>query len=291
MTDLPVAINRYLDSYENLLKKFPSDGLKQTSRYFEVDCRQIHALNKLRLKKHENVLTARDEKHIKKILLTSLDLADTKVDITKHLMGMVEDNILKLKTYQKDIEMARAVEPTSNKSPKPKRMLKWTPNYMETDSDSVELNVDDCIRHLDGNETEFKKNVQIISDLDNNIQAPETVFTVINQNIKNTNMNENPRTKSPEISNQVLAESSNCDINKEPTYCICEEISYGNMVYCDNDLCPIQWFHFGCVSIKNKPRGKWYCPRCRGANSKTMKSREILLKELEEYNKRKEEGC
>jgi len=48
----------------------------------------------------------------------------------------------------------------------------------------------------------------------------------------------------------------------EPTYCICQSISYGDMIGCDNDDCEIEWFHFGCVSLTHKPKGKWYCPRC-----------------------------
>ena len=26
--------------------------------------------------------------------------------------------------------------------------------------------------------------------------------------------------------------------------------------------CPIEWFHFGCVGLTAKPKGKWFCPRC-----------------------------
>ncbi|GAA49965.1 inhibitor of growth protein 4 [Clonorchis sinensis] len=48
----------------------------------------------------------------------------------------------------------------------------------------------------------------------------------------------------------------------EPTYCVCQQVSYGEMVACDNHDCPIEWFHFDCVGLVNKPRGKWYCPQC-----------------------------
>ena len=48
----------------------------------------------------------------------------------------------------------------------------------------------------------------------------------------------------------------------EPTYCLCNSISYGDMIGCDNDDCPIEWFHFGCVNLTHKPKGKWYCPSC-----------------------------
>ncbi len=48
----------------------------------------------------------------------------------------------------------------------------------------------------------------------------------------------------------------------EPTYCLCNQVSYGEMVGCDGKDCPYEWFHFGCVGLTTKPKGKWYCPRC-----------------------------
>lgn len=35
----------------------------------------------------------------------------------------------------------------------------------------------------------------------------------------------------------------------EPTYCFCKNISYGEMIGCDNSDCPIEWFHYGCVGL------------------------------------------
>ncbi|XP_037039641.1 inhibitor of growth protein 5 [Bradysia coprophila] len=75
----------------------------------------------------------------------------------------------------------------------------------------------------------------------------------------------------------------------EPTYCLCDQISFGEMILCDNDLCPIEWFHFSCVSLMTKPKGKWYCPNCRGDRPNCMKPKAQFLKELERYNKEKEE--
>ena len=51
----------------------------------------------------------------------------------------------------------------------------------------------------------------------------------------------------------------------EPTYCLCDQVSFGQMICCDNDRCTIEWFHFPCVGLEVKPKGKWYCPRCRKA--------------------------
>lgn len=84
----------------------------------------------------------------------------------------------------------------------------------------------------------------------------------------------------------------------EPRYCICNQVSYGDMVACDNEAvsiqfhfytffverkklkknrslfssssssfflfkqCPFEWFHYPCVGITQPPKGKWYCPKC-----------------------------
>ena len=34
------------------------------------------------------------------------------------------------------------------------------------------------------------------------------------------------------------------------------------MIGCDNQDCPIEWFHFPCMALDTKPKGKWYCPKC-----------------------------
>ncbi|CAH0589070.1 unnamed protein product [Chrysodeixis includens] len=49
----------------------------------------------------------------------------------------------------------------------------------------------------------------------------------------------------------------------EPRYCICNQVSYGDMVACDNQDCPYEWFHYPCVGITAPPKGKWYCPQCQ----------------------------
>ncbi|XP_054160416.1 inhibitor of growth protein 2-like [Oppia nitens] len=57
----------------------------------------------------------------------------------------------------------------------------------------------------------------------------------------------------------------------EPTYCLCDQVSFGEMICCDNSDCKIEWFHFQCVSLNTKPKGKWFCPNCRGDRSNIQK--------------------
>ncbi|KAG6738443.1 hypothetical protein POTOM_058062 [Populus tomentosa] len=79
----------------------------------------------------------------------------------------------------------------------------------------------------------------------------------------------------------------------EPTYCVCHQVSFGDMIACDNEnvstssfaLCMLvlvflikvhylgslsicqggEWFHYSCVGLTPETRfkGKWYCPTCR----------------------------
>ncbi|KAI8370473.1 chromatin remodeling protein [Radiomyces spectabilis] len=48
----------------------------------------------------------------------------------------------------------------------------------------------------------------------------------------------------------------------EPLYCYCRQVSFGEMVACDNDECEIEWFHLECVGLRTPPKGKWYCKNC-----------------------------
>ncbi|KAK4122838.1 hypothetical protein N657DRAFT_656905 [Parathielavia appendiculata] len=48
-------------------------------------------------------------------------------------------------------------------------------------------------------------------------------------------------------------------------YCYCNQVSYGEMVACDGEGCPREWFHLECVGLKVAPKGnaKWYCEDCK----------------------------
>jgi hypothetical protein len=58
----------------------------------------------------------------------------------------------------------------------------------------------------------------------------------------------------------------------EPRYCYCNEVSYGNMIACDNDACPREWFHLACVQLEKAPVGrtKWFCSvECKEVHNKS----------------------
>ena len=42
----------------------------------------------------------------------------------------------------------------------------------------------------------------------------------------------------------------------ELRYCFCNQVSYGEMVACDAEGCPREWFHLECVGLEVAPKGK-----------------------------------
>lgn len=54
----------------------------------------------------------------------------------------------------------------------------------------------------------------------------------------------------------------------EPTYCICGQVAFGEMIACESDSCVTEWFHSACVGLtpSNRPLGKWFCPPCTGGS-------------------------
>ena len=95
---------------------------------------------------------------------------------------------------------------------------------------------------------------------------------------KNLMKEERPKTPLAPVTNNGL-NVSNGDVPivdmpvdpNEPTYCLCQQVSYGEMIGCDNQDCPIEWFHFPCMALTSKPKGKWYCPKCLPMFKKQVK--------------------
>ena len=59
----------------------------------------------------------------------------------------------------------------------------------------------------------------------------------------------------------------------EKSYCWCGGKDEGRMVACDNDSCPHEWFHYQCVRLTRKPRGKWFCSeKCRKSDMQSNSS-------------------
>ena len=46
-------------------------------------------------------------------------------------------------------------------------------------------------------------------------------------------------------------------------YCFCGKDKKGMMIACENPECTVEWYHYSCVGIRRKPKGSWFCPKCK----------------------------
>lgn len=64
----------------------------------------------------------------------------------------------------------------------------------------------------------------------------------------------------PEVEEEAAAEEEDEEMDEpdpdEPRYCICNQVSYGEMVGCDGEGCRREWFHLSCVGLTHPPKGK-----------------------------------
>ncbi|CCD23838.1 histone acetyltransferase YNG2 NDAI_0C01770 [Naumovozyma dairenensis CBS 421] len=84
------------------------------------------------------------------------------------------------------------------------------------------------------------------------IKASETPKTMISTNVE-----------IPKYNDDLFANSNDNEDEDKTLYCFCQNVSYGEMVACDGPNCKYEWFHYGCVNLKEPPKGTWYCPDCR----------------------------
>lgn len=61
----------------------------------------------------------------------------------------------------------------------------------------------------------------------------------------------------------------------EPTYCYCNQVSYGEMVACDGVDCEREWFHLACVNLSAPPKGSWFCDACKKLAGATKRRRNV----------------
>ncbi|CAI2352270.1 unnamed protein product [Caenorhabditis sp. 36 PRJEB53466] len=74
-------------------------------------------------------------------------------------------------------------------------------------------------------------------------------------------------------------------------WCWCKMNKDGeDMVCCDNDVCPLAWFHFSCIGITRAPAGRWFCcTACKelGDEQERLRTEEKQKKQQQRGIKRK----
>ncbi|XP_015931104.1 inhibitor of growth protein 4 [Parasteatoda tepidariorum] len=247
MTTKAAYLEHYLDSLETL----PAELQRNFNLLRDLDVRtfdEVRSLDKAAVEFLSNIQNLSDEQKseitgkIRKQFKKALDYGDDKVQLAMQTYEMVDKHIRRL-----DADLARFEADLKDKA--------LNPIVNETDSNTHKK------KNRKTNEKEKKKR-RGASDDD---EIPKSVRKKLKQQIIQPEITALPAALTITHPSDVL--DMPVDPN-EPTYCFCHQVSYGEMIGCDNPDCPIEWFHFACVGLTSKPKGKWYCSNCSSERKK-----------------------
>lgn len=290
-------VENYLDCVENL----PDDLQRLISRMRELDVYYLAHVREAENQtefwknlKNDNVAKkTRAFIRMQQALIAAQELGDEKMSILQTILDKIEVKTRLLDQDHKNLDFGKEeTTTTENKEQQvPTNNTSSTTSLTNNDRPSkrARRTRNDTFSNVDANQNESGTVEHILRS-----QVASTSTTSTVQNKKTHVSGKKKKRKSRQNQTTQREESPPRDEEPvidpdEPTYCLCDQISFGEMIMCDNDLCPIEWFHFSCVTLTTKPKGKWYCPKCRGDRPNVMKPKAQFLRELEKYNKEKEE--
>ncbi|XP_018403680.1 PREDICTED: inhibitor of growth protein 1 [Cyphomyrmex costatus] len=289
-------IENYLDCVENL----PNDLQRHVSRLRELDAtcqtylHEVDQQQELFRNDTDPINKRRALMKIQQALIAAQEIGDEKLQIVQQVQDLIENKSKQLEVdyrnsdFGKEQESSESVRESNinnnsnnashanNSERQPKRARRTRTETLIESAHSMDMMV---------GMTETRSST--LSNTTNGNQK-KTAATATGKKKKRKSRQGNQQNQHREDTPPPPEDDLAIDPD-EPTYCLCDQISYGEMILCDNDLCPIEWFHFSCVSLTTKPKGKWFCPKCRGDRPNVMKPKAQFLKELERYNKEKEE--
>ncbi|KAK2905274.1 hypothetical protein QQF64_033546 [Cirrhinus molitorella] len=293
----------YVEEYLELVESLPLDLQRCVSLMKEIDARYQEILNELdeayeKHRQESDPVQRRRLLHcIQRSLIRTEELGDEKIQIAGQMVEMVENRSRQLE-WQSELFQACQDSPESTVSvgstPSAVTTVPMTPvsaSMLSLSKPSVDRRRDETPTSVDksgGKRSRRQKNGSENRENSNyGVEHNEEVGSGVSKEKKAKTSSTSSKKKKRSKSKQDR-EPSPTDLPidpNEPTYCLCEQVSYGEMIGCDNDECTIEWFHFSCVGLHHKPKGKWYCPKCRGDNEKTMDKALERSKKERAYNR------
>ncbi|XP_034021145.1 inhibitor of growth protein 2 [Thalassophryne amazonica] len=250
----------YVEDYLECVESLPLDIQRNVSVLREIDAKYQEVLKEVDevFEKYKAEQDATQRKRLQvqlqRALIVSQELGDEKIHVVTQMMELVENRSRQMDSHslclQEPVEAERI--PAERRS-----SLLETPSAERTSARRPRRQ-----RNSESRDSfQLSANGSLVDDGAEELSAPQP------KEKKSKSAKKKKRKAKQECDTSPLDFA--IDPN-EPTYCLCEEVSYGEMIGCDNAQCPIEWFHFSCVGLTYKPKGKWYCPKCRGDNEKTM---------------------
>uniref|UniRef100_A0A8C2LCA4 Inhibitor of growth protein n=1 Tax=Cricetulus griseus TaxID=10029 RepID=A0A8C2LCA4_CRIGR len=246
-----IHLVNYVEDYLDSIESLPFDLQRNISLMREIDAQYQEILKELddfsEKFKHEMHSTRkwRVLHRIQRALIRSQELGDEKIQIVSQMVELVENRTMQVDSHVELFEAHQDISDSTSSSRKPGKDKSRSDVITQADKQNNK-------RSMRQRNDENRENASNNHDHDD-----ITSGTPKEKKAKTSKRKKRSKAKADR-------EASLTDLPmdpKEPTYCVCNQVSYGEMIGCDNHECPIEWFHFSCVGLNHTPRGKWYCPK------------------------------
>ncbi|NP_001090490.1 inhibitor of growth family member 2 S homeolog [Xenopus laevis] len=240
----------YVEEYLECVDSLPLEIQRSVTLLREIDSQYREALKEVDdvFEKHSNETDASHKKRLlqqlQRALIMTQELGDDKIQLVTQVFELIENRTKQMESLCKGFFDQEESEKFVEKN--------------KADSTACERSTRRPRRHRNSESRDLCHMVNGMDDLEE--QPPKEKKSKSSKKKKRSKAKQER-----EVSPIPFAIDPN-----EPTYCLCNQVSFGEMIGCDNDECTIEWFHFSCVGLTYKPKGKWFCPDCRGDNEKTM---------------------
>ncbi|XP_023686374.1 inhibitor of growth protein 2-like [Paramormyrops kingsleyae] len=253
----------YVEDYLECVESLPLDIQRNVSILREIDSKYQEVLKELDdvyekyKKESDGAQRRRLQNQLQRALICSQELGDEKIHVVTQMMELVENRARQMDShvhcFQEPAEAERTSERLRQEAVAPERSSARRPRRQ---------------RHSESRDSCHAANGVDEPGKEPSPPPPPPPPPPPVREKRSKSAKKKKRSRAKQEREASPAEYA-IDPN-EPTYCLCDQVSYGEMIGCDNEQCPIEWFHFSCVGLTYKPKGKWYCPKCRGDSEKTM---------------------
>lgn len=276
----------FLDSYVDTIEGIPLDLGRDLSRLHELGAETNQLVNELNQKYTQLKQSPNDQiiNQLDSLLEEVICKSETKLAIATKSFEFVEKETRRLDddlarfdadfqlSEQEFAELKRQLRAQTNESTE-KPASKHPISYQEENSQAkrngrpARRAADKTLKKLTQSEaTTEEPNGQLKAPKD--ISEPTSYPNEIQQDFVDVPSQPSNSQTTPFLRNPVHSVAD----SDEQKYCYCNQVSYGEMIACDNEECDIEWFHYDCVGLKMPPKGKWYCEEC------TQKKKKGLIK-------------
>ncbi|KAM4708262.1 inhibitor of growth protein 2 [Discoglossus pictus] len=240
----------YVEDYLECVESLPLEIQRSVTLLREIDTKYREALKEIDevFEKHTEESDPNQKKRLlqqlQRALIVTQELGDDKIQLVTQVFELVENRTKQIDAHCKGFFDTEECEKSTDKPKAEANAAERSTRRPRRQRNSESRDLCHLVNGIDDGEE----------------QPPKEKKTKSSKKKKRSKVKQER-----EISPIPFAIDPN-----EPTYCLCNQVSYGEMIGCDNEECSIEWFHFSCVGLTYKPKGKWYCPDCRGDNEKTM---------------------